>query len=424
MKNPTYQIGLIGLGYVGLPLAIEFGKKYEVVGFDINKNRIKELERGFDSTLESTLEELKDAFHLTFTTNPEGIKGCNIYIITVETPVDYDKKPDLSSLKKATSLIGKILNKGNIVIFESTVYPGTTEEVCVPILEEESGLKFNKDFFCGYSPERVVPGDKKNRLTNIKKVTSGSTHEIAIQIDALYQEIIEAGTHMASSIKVAEASKVIENTQRDVNIALINELSLIFNKMGIDTESVLKAAGTKWNFHSFRPGLVGGHCIGVDPYYLIHKSNEVGYSPDIISASRKLNDSIGSYIATQVIKLIKEKSPNIVKPNILVMGFTFKEDCPDIRNTGVISLFQELTRLNNNIDIYDPWADKKEVFDQYGVQLLDSPIKGKYDAIILAVAHNEFKKIPVNLIRSFGKTAHIIYDVKYILKNDEVDGRL
>jgi UDP-N-acetyl-D-glucosamine/UDP-N-acetyl-D-galactosamine dehydrogenase len=422
MKNK--KIALIGLGYVGLPLAVEFGKKRTVIGFDINQPRINELKNGIDSTLETTFEELKDATHLSYTSNLDNVKDCEIFIITVPTPVDKHKRPDLTFIEKSSEAVGSILKKGDIVIYESTVYPGTTEEVCVPILEEESGLKFNQDFYCGYSPERINPGDKKNRLTTIKKVTSGSTLKVATQVDELYQEIIVAGTYKANSIKVAEAAKVIENTQRDVNIALINEFSLIFNKMGIDTESVLEAAGTKWNFLPFKPGLVGGHCIGVDPYYLMYKAIELGYNPDIVSASRRLNDSMGSYIANQVVKLITKKIPYIIDSDVLVMGFTFKENCPDIRNTGVASLTQELTKLNCNVDIYDPWADKEKAFDEYGIQLVDNPIEGKYDAIVLAVAHDEFKKMPLNKIRTFGKSEHVLYDVKYMLKDDEADERL
>ena len=418
------KICLIGLGYVGLPLAVEFGKKREVIGFDLNQDRISELIAGTDSTLEVTQKELKDSTYLTYTTNVDDIKDCGIYIVTVPTPIDKHNKPDLLPLKKASETIGRLLNKGDIVIYESTVYPGATEEVCVPILEMISSLVFNKDFYCGYSPERINPGDKEHRLTSIKKVTSGSTPEIANKVDELYQEIITAGTHKASSIKVAEAAKIIENTQRDVNISLINELAIIFNKLGIDTESVLEAAGTKWNFHPFKPGLVGGHCIGVDPYYLTHKAIEVGYHPEMILAGRRLNDKMGTYIANQVSKLMIKKNISIVGSEILIMGLTFKENCPDLRNTGVIDLIRELESINCHIDVYDPWVNKEESFHEYGVMPIDNPINGKYDVIVLTVAHDEFKALSLNQIKAFGKDNHVIYDVKYLLKSDESDGRL
>jgi len=422
MKNKN--IAIIGLGYVGLPLAIEFGKKYNVIGFDINKSRINELKNGIDSTLETTAEEIKGAVHLSYTTNLEDIKDCEIFIITVPTPIDKYKTPDLTPLKKSSESVGSILKKGDIVIYESTVYPGATEDVCVPILEEQSSLTFNKDFYCGYSPERINPGDKEHRLTTIKKVTAGSTPEIATEVDELYQEIIIAGTHKASSIKVAEAAKVIENTQRDVNIALINELALIFNKLDIDTESVLEAAGTKWNFLPFRPGLVGGHCIGVDPYYLTHKALEVGYNPEMILAGRRLNDSMGSYVADQVSKLMTKKRIHVVDANVLIMGLTFKENCPDLRNTRVVDLVEEFEGFNCNIDIYDPWVDKDEAVHEYGIKLIDQPIEGKYDAILLAVAHDEFKQLSLGQIKVFGKDNHVLYDIKYLLDANEVDGRL
>jgi len=418
------KIALIGLGYVGLPLAVEFGKKRAVVGFDINQSRINDLKNGVDSTLETTPEELKDAVHLSYTTNLEGIKDCTIFIITVPTPIDKHKRPDLTPLEKSSEVVGSILKKGDIVIYESTVYPGATEEVCVPILEEQSGLIFNKDFYCGYSPERINPGDKEHRVTTIKKVTAGSTPEIATEVDELYQEIIIAGTHKASSIKVAEAAKVIENTQRDVNIALINELALIFNKLGIDTESVLEAAGTKWNFLPFRPGLVGGHCIGVDPYYLTHKALEVGYNPEMILAGRRLNDSMGSYVADQVSKLMTKKRIHVVDANVLIMGLTFKENCPDIRNTRVVDLVEEFKGFNCNVDVYDPWVDKDEVVHEYNIKPIDKPIKGKYDAILLAVAHDEFKALTVEQIRAYGKDNHVLYDIKYLIKANKSDGRL
>jgi len=418
------KIALIGLGYVGLPLAVEFGKKRVVVGFDINQPRINDLKNGVDSTLETTSEELKDAVHLSYTTNLEDIKDCEIFIVTVPTPIDKHKRPDLTPLEKSSEAVGSILKKGDIVIYESTVYPGATEEVCVPILEDQSGLVFNKDFYCGYSPERINPGDKEHRVTTIKKVTAGSTPEIATEVDELYQEIIIAGTHKASSIKVAEAAKVIENTQRDVNIALINELALIFNKLGIDTESVLEAAGTKWNFLPFRPGLVGGHCIGVDPYYLTHKALEVGYNPEMILAGRRLNDSMGSYVADQVSKLMTKKRIHVVDANVLIMGLTFKENCPDLRNTRVVDLVKEFKGFNCNVDVYDPWVSKDEAVHEYNIKPIDKPIKSKYDAILLAVAHDEFKALTVEQIRAYGKDNHVLYDIKYLIKANESDGRL
>jgi UDP-N-acetyl-D-glucosamine/UDP-N-acetyl-D-galactosamine dehydrogenase len=418
------KIALIGLGYVGLPLAVEFGKKRTVIGFDINQSRINNLKEGVDSTLEITVQELKDATHLSYTTNLDNIKDCTVFIVTVPTPIDKHKRPDLTPLEKSSKAVGSILKKGDIVIYESTVYPGATEEVCVPILEQESGLKFNQDFYCGYSPERINPGDKKHRLTTIKKVTAGSTPEIATEVDELYREIITAGTHKASNIKVAEAAKVIENTQRDVNIALINELALIFNKLDIDTESVLEAAGTKWNFLPFRPGLVGGHCIGVDPYYLTHKALEVGYNPEMILAGRRLNDNMGSYVADQVSKLMTKKRIHIVDANVLIMGLTFKENCPDLRNTRVVDLVQEFESFNCNVDIYDPWVDKKEAVHEYNIKPIDKPVEGKYDAVLLAVAHDEFKELSLEQIKAFGKDNYVLYDIKYLLKSNEVDGRL
>ena len=418
------KIALIGLGYVGLPLAVEFGKKRTVIGFDINQNRIDELKQGVDITLETTKQELKDAVYLSYTSNLDDIKDCVIFIVTVPTPIDKHKKPDLNPLEKSSESVGKILKKDDIVIYESTVYPGATEEVCVPILEQQSGLIFNKDFYCGYSPERINPGDKEHRVTNIKKVTAGSTPKIATEVDELYQEIITVGTHKASSIKVAEAAKVIENTQRDVNIALINELALIFNKLDIDTESVLEAAGTKWNFLPFRPGLVGGHCIGVDPYYLTHKAIEVGYNPEMILAGRRLNDNMGSYVADQVSKLMTKKRIHVVDANILIMGLTFKENCPDLRNTRVVDLVKEFEGFNCNVDVYDPWVDKDEAIHEYNIKPIDKPVEGKYDAILLAVAHDEFKALSVEQIRAYGKGSHILYDIKYLIKANESDGRL
>ena len=422
MKNK--KIALIGLGYVGLPLAVEFGKKRTVVGFDISQPRINDLKNGIDSTLETTSEELKDAVHLSYTTNLNDVQDCEIFIITVPTPIDKHKRPDLTPLEKSSEAIGSILKKSDIVIYESTVYPGATEEVCVPILEEQSGLIFNKDFYCGYSPERINPGDKEHRVTTIKKVTAGSTSEIATEVDELYQEIIIAGTHKACSIKVAEAAKVIENTQRDVNIALINELALIFNKLDIDTESVLEAAGTKWNFLPFRPGLVGGHCIGVDPYYLTHKALEVGYNPEMILAGRRLNDNMGSYVADQVAKLMTKKRIHVVDANILIMGLTFKENCPDLRNTRVVDLVEEFEGFNCNVDVFDPWVDKDEAVHEYDIKPIDQPTEGKYDAILLAVAHDEFKALSLEQIKAFGKDNHVLYDIKYLLGVNEVDGRL
>ena len=418
------KIALVGLGYVGLPLAVEFGKKYETVGFDINQARVDELKRGKDSTLEVEPQELTLASQLSFTTDPEDIRDCEIFIVTVPTPIDEHKRPDLTPLEKSSSAIGKLLKQGDVVIYESTVYPGATEEVCVPILEAESGLVFNKDFYCGYSPERINPGDKEHRVTTIKKVTSGSTPEIADKVDALYSSIITAGTHKASSIKVAEAAKVIENTQRDVNIALINELALIFNKLSINTEEVLKAAGTKWNFLPFRPGLVGGHCIGVDPYYLTHKATEVGYHPEIILAGRRLNDNMGSYVTDRVAKIMTQKRIHVMDANILIMGLTFKENCPDLRNTRVVDLVEEFLGFHCNVDVYDPWVSKEEAKHEYGITPVDAPQPGHYDAILLAVAHNEFTQMGVEAIRAFGKSNHVLFDIKYILEADQVDGRL
>ena len=418
------KIAVIGLGYVGLPLAVEFSKKRKVIGYDINKDRIADLEKGIDITGELNKQELNKDLSITYTTNLDKLKECTIFIITVPTPINNNKKPDLTPLEKSSSSIGKIIKKNDIIIYESTVYPGATEEICVPILEKESGLIFNKDFYCGYSPERINPGDKKHRISDVKKVTSGSTPDIATEIDELYQEIIIAGTHKASSIKIAEAAKVIENTQRDLNIALINELSLIFNKLGIDTESVLKAAGTKWNFLPFRPGLVGGHCIGVDPYYLTHKANEIGYNPEMILAGRKLNDNMGSYVANEVSKLMKKKKIKLIGANILIMGLTFKENCPDHRNTRVIDLIKCFEKIKCNVDVYDPWVNKKQVANELKFNPIDTPLKDKYDAIVIAVAHDEFKLLTEDQIRAYGKNNHILYDIKYVLSKNESDGRL
>jgi UDP-N-acetyl-D-glucosamine/UDP-N-acetyl-D-galactosamine dehydrogenase len=418
------KICIIGLGYVGLPLAIEFGKIRDVIGFDINEKRISELNNGNDFTLETSANELKSAKYLTFTSSIDDISQCSIYIISVPTPIDKDKKPDFLPLIKSSEMVGRILKEGNLVIYESTVYPGATEEVCVPVLEEFSGLKFNYSFYCGYSPERINPGDKEHRLTNIKKITSGSTPEIANLVDNLYKSIIVAGTHKASSIKIAEAAKVIENTQRDVNIALINELALIFNRLDIDTESVLEAAATKWNFLPFKPGLVGGHCIGVDPYYLTYKAIEVGYNPEMILAGRKLNDNMGFHVVEQVIRLMTKKNINIIHSSVLIMGLAFKENCPDLRNTRVIDLVKEFEKLHCAVDVYDPWVDNEQAKNDYGINPVHIPAKKKYDAIVIAVAHDEFKALSLNEITSYGKNNFVIYDIKYLLKENESDGRL
>ena len=424
MKNNNIVIGIMGMGYVGLPLAVEFGKKYSTIGFDININRIKELKSGKDSTLEVEPEELKITTKLKFTSELNQIAECDIYIITVPTPIDEFKQPDLRPLKSASQTVGKVLSKGNIVIYESTVYPGATEEVCVPILEKESGLKFNQEFFAGYSPERINPGDKEHRVTTIKKVTSGSTPESADIVDQLYKSIITAGTHKASSIKVAEAAKVIENTQRDVNIALINELALIFNRLGIDTQAVLEAAGTKWNFLPFRPGLVGGHCIGVDPYYLTHKAQAIGYQPEVILAGRRINDGMGKYVANQVVKLMVQRGIPVANSNILIMGLTFKENCPDLRNTRVVDIIDELNSYNAKVDIHDPWVDKVEAKNEYGIDVIDGFEMEKYDAIILAVAHKQFSEMAIEQIRKYAKKEHVLYDIKYLFPMGSVDGRL
>lgn len=417
------KIAVIGLGYVGLPLAVEFGKKFSVLGFDINISRVAELQVGHDATLEVSDEELRCAKKLEFSSSVEELKHCDIYIVTVPTPIDSHKQPDLTPLVKASEMLGGVVSKDNIIIYESTVYPGATEEVCIPVVEQVSGLNFNQDFFAGYSPERINPGDKEHRVTNILKVTSGSTPEIAEEVDQLYKSIIIAGTHKASSIKVAEAAKVIENTQRDVNIALINELSIIFNKLGIDTLEVLEAAGTKWNFLPFRPGLVGGHCIGVDPYYLTHKAQSVGYHPEMILAGRRLNDGMGEYVVSQLIKKMLKKRIHIEDANILVMGLTFKENCPDLRNTRVVDIVEELMEYNTNVDVVDPWCSNEEAKKEYGISLVD-PENCKYDAIILAVGHKEFRKLGAEKIRAFGRTNHVLYDLKYVLPKNSVDMRL
>ena len=418
------KIAIIGLGYVGLPLAVEFGKQVPVIGFDIHQKRIDELKSGQDHTLEVSPEELKQASKLSYSADLAELKNCNFFIVTVPTPIDDFKQPDLTPLIKASSSIAKVLKKGDVVVYESTVYPGATEEVCIPVLEKQSGLKFNQDFFAGYSPERINPGDKLHRVTNILKITSGSTPEIADFVDQVYNLVIEAGTHKAPSIKVAEAAKVIENTQRDVNIALINELALIFNKLGIDTEDVLKAAGTKWNFLPFRPGLVGGHCIGVDPYYLTHKAQSVGLHPEIILAARRLNDRMGEYIATQLIKEMVKKRIQVVGSKILVMGLSFKENCPDIRNTKIIDMVKALKEYDLDLDIYDPWVDSKEVEREYGLAPVSELVPNTYDAIILAVAHDQFMQMSVEDFHNLGRELYVLYDLKYILDKEVTDIRL
>jgi len=418
------KIAIIGLGYVGLPLAVEFGKKRETLGFEINQSRVDELQGSEDSTLECSPEELKEAVHLSYTTDTEQLKNCNIFIVTVPTPINEHMQPDLSPLEKASEMLGGVIKQGDIVIYESTVYPGCSEEVCVPILEKVSGLTFNEDFYIGYSPERINPGDKEHRLPTIKKVTSGSTPECAKFVNELYQDIITAGTHLAPSIKVAEAAKVIENTQRDVNISLINELAKIFNMLDIDTLDVLEAAGTKWNFLPFRPGLVGGHCIGVDPYYLTHKTEMLGYNPEIILAGRRLNDSMPSFVASQFIKLLTKKNIKINSAKILILGASFKEDCPDIRNTKVIDIFDELIEYNCKVSIYDPWVNAEEAKKEYGINLLKNVPINYYDGIIIAVSHKIFKKMGIQKIRSFGKSKNAVYDLKHLFPIEAVDKRL
>ena len=418
------KIAIIGLGYVGLPLAVEFGKKVPVVGFDIHQKRIDELKSGQDHTLEVSKEELAQASQLSYSANLEDLKNCNFFIVTVPTPIDEFKQPDLSPLVKASNSIGQVLKAGDVVVYESTVYPGATEETCIPVLEKVSGLRFNQDFFAGYSPERINPGDKLHRVTNILKITSGSTPEVADFVDQVYNLVIEAGTHKASSIKVAEAAKVIENTQRDVNIALINELAIIFNKMGIDTEAVLQAAGTKWNFLPFRPGLVGGHCIGVDPYYLTHKAQSIGYHPEIILAGRRLNDSMGAYVVTQLVKAMIQKKIQVQGAKVLVLGLSFKENCPDIRNTKIIDIVNELNEYHMDVDVYDPWVDTEEAVHEYAITPVQSVNKDTYDAVILAVAHDQFKVMGATEIRALGKKAHVLYDLQYVLEQSESDIRL
>lgn len=417
------QIALIGLGYVGLPLAVEFGKQRRVIGFDINPRRIEELQSGHDRTLEVE-DELLASADIEFSADEEILEQANVYIVTTPTPIDEHKRPDLTPILSASRTIGRHLAEGDVVIFESTVYPGATEEDCVPVLEQESGLSFNQDFFVGYSPERINPGDKEHRVSTILKITSGSTPEVADFVDDLYSSIITAGTHKASSIRVAEAAKVIENTQRDVNIALINELALLFNKMDIDTEAVLQAAGTKWNFLPFRPGLVGGHCIGVDPYYLTHKAQQVGYHPEIILAGRRLNDSMGSYVSSQLVKQMTKQGVAVRDSRVLVMGLTFKEDTPDLRNSRIIDVIRELEDYGITVDVLDPWCDPAEAKAEYGVTLVPEPSNGSYDGIVLAVAHSQFREMGVERIRMFGKSSHVLYDLKYVLPPDRADLRL
>jgi len=418
------KIAVVGLGYVGLPLAVEFGKRYETVGFDVNAARIDALRAGIDATLEVDAAEMADAARLRFTAALDEIRGCNVYIVTVPTPIDAAKRPDLTPLVQASESLGKVIAAGDIVVYESTVYPGCTEEVCIPILERVSGLVYNRDFFAGYSPERINPGDKQHRVTNILKVTSGSTPEIAEFVDRLYGSVITAGTHKASSLKVAEAAKVIENTQRDLNIALVNDLAKLFNKLGIDTLEVLQAAGTKWNFLPFRPGLVGGHCISVDPYYLTHKAQEVGHYSDVILAGRRTNDSMGQYIAGEVIRLMVCKGINPVRARILILGLTFKENCPDLRNTRVVDIIDALATYNAQIDVFDPWVEVAAARHEYGIHLIGEPVAGQYDAVIVAVGHHQFATLGAEGIRDFGKLSSVLYDVKYVLPRDAVDGRL
>jgi UDP-N-acetyl-D-galactosamine dehydrogenase len=423
-KKSNLSIAIIGLGYVGLPLAVEFGKKFSVIGFDINNQRINSLNQGYDETLEISKSELKSAKSLSFTSDKDLLAKSNIYIVTVPTPIDKFKRPNLGPLIKASNMIGEFLSKGDLVIYESTVYPGATEEDCVPILEETSNLEFNKDFFVGYSPERINPGDKNHKLKDIKKVTSGSTKQAAAFVNKLYEEIITAGTYSAESIKVAEAAKVIENTQRDLNISLINELAIIFNAMNIDTESVLKAASTKWNFLPFKPGLVGGHCIGVDPYYLTHKAQELGYHPEIILAGRRLNDGMSKFIVGEFVKTLAQKNIKINNANILVLGLAFKENCPDIRNTKIIDVVDELKSFNCNVDIFDPWVNSEEVMKSFKIKPVLFLKEKSYDGVIIAVAHKEFLKMGLKKIKTFCKSSHIIYDLKHIFDKSEVDLRL
>ncbi len=418
------RLAVVGLGYVGLPLAVEFGRTYATTGFDINEVRVAELRQRHDLTLEVSPEELAAATKLVFTTDLSDIAQCNVYIVTVPTPIDAYKRPDMAALRAASKSIGQVIKRGDVVIYESTVYPGATEEVCLPIIEQTSGLRFNTDFFAGYSPERINPGDKSHRLTTIMKVTSGSTPDAADFVDRLYASIIKAGTHRASSIRVAEAAKVIENTQRDLNIALINELSLIFERLGIDTEEVLQAAGTKWNFQPFRPGLVGGHCIGVDPYYLTFKAQEIGYHPEIILAGRRINDAMGEHVVERVVRLMTQQKIHVVDSNVLILGLAFKENCTDIRNTRVVDLVQELKRYRANVDVHDPWVYADEAHHEYGIAMIDSLQQNHYDAIILAVAHDQYRAMGIDVIRKFGKDDCVIFDVKHLFPKHTTAGRL
>lgn len=424
MNIQNSRIAVIGLGYVGLPLAVEFGKKYPTVGFDINKSRVEELKGGEDHTLEVSSSELGEADSLEFSCDINELRDSNVYVVTVPTPIDEHHQPDLTPLKKASEVLGKVVAKGDVIIYESTVYPGATEEDCIPVVESVSGLKFNEDFFAGYSPERINPGDKEHRVTNIMKVTSGSTPEVADFVDSLYSSVITAGTHKAESIKVAEAAKVIENTQRDLNIALINELSVIFDRLGIDTESVLKAAGTKWNFLPFRPGLVGGHCIGVDPYYLTHKSKSVGYQPDVILAGRKINDGMSNFVVTRFIQEMIRKRIHINGGRILVLGLSFKENCPDIRNTKVVGVIEGLKEYGANVDVYDPWVCQEEAKYEYGITLIEKPAEGAYDGVILAVAHDEFTAMADSDLKACMKGESVVYDLKHVLPSTLADIRL
>jgi UDP-N-acetyl-D-galactosamine dehydrogenase len=418
------QLAIIGLGYVGLPLAVEFGKHYPTLGFDINQARISELNKGEDHTLEVSSEELKQADKLSYSSNLDDLRRANVYIVTVPTPIDKHRQPDLTPLIKASETLGKVIKAGDVVIYESTVYPGATEEDCIPVIERVSGLKYNVDFFAGYSPERINPGDKEHRVTTIKKVTSGSTPDIAEFVDKLYGSIITAGTYKASSIRVAEAAKVIENTQRDLNIALINELAVIFNKLGIDTEEVLLAAGTKWNFLPFRPGLVGGHCIGVDPYYLTHKAQAIGYHPEVILAGRRINDSMGRYVVSELVKAMVKRRVHVAGAKVLVMGLTFKENCPDIRNTKVVDILAELKEYGVEADVFDPWVDTAEAQHEYGITLVQQPEQGSYDAVILAVGHKQFRDLGAEGIRAYSKPSGVLYDLKYVLSAADSDLRL
>ena len=424
MNLRNCRLGIIGLGYVGLPLAVEFGKHFETVGFDLKASRVAELKAGRDSTLEVSKAELAASTRLSFTDDPAGLRKCRVFIVTVPTPIDDYKRPDLTPLERASETVGKLLKKGDVVVYESTVYPGCTEEVCVPILERLSGLKFNKDFFAGYSPERINPGDKEHRLPTIRKITSGSTPDAAAFVDLLYSKIIHAGTHRASSIRVAEAAKVIENTQRDVNIALINELALIFNRLGIDTEEVLNAAGSKWNFLPFRPGLVGGHCIGVDPYYLTHKAQEIGYHPEMILAGRRLNDNMAIYVAGEIARLMNRKRIHVNGARALVLGVTFKENCPDIRNSKVVDVVRELQKFGAQVDVYDPWAGAAECQHEYGLKPVRKLVPNRYDVAVVAVAHREFRELGADGVRRLCRKNHVVYDIKHVFSAADVDGRL